>query len=177
MTVLTTERLILRPAATTDFGALCRLWTDPVFISDVGFGPHTPEIVWLRLLRDIGHWQVFGYGNWAVTWKATGQYIGSAGVFEYCRDIEPAFGAPEAGWGLDPAFYGQGLAVEAMTAVLRHADQVLGIPRTVCIISPGNVRSLKLAEKLGYAVYHDGLFRNEPIRFLERLSQNAHEHV
>ncbi len=169
MTVLTTERLILRPVAVEDFEPLCRLWSDPVFVSDVGFGPHSPEIVWLRLLRDVGHWVVFGYGNWAVTWKATGQYIGSAGVFEYCRDIEPAFGAPEAGWGLDPDFYGKGLATEAMTAVLHHADTDLKLPRTVCIISPGNARSLKLAARLGYAVYHNGLFRGEPIHFLERL--------
>lgn len=165
--ILTTERLVLRPAVATDFEALCRLWSDPVFVSDVGFGPYTPEIVWLRLLRDIGHWQVFGYGNW--TLLRDGVFIGSAGLFDYCRDIEPAFGAPEVGWGLDPAAYGQGLAAEAMTAVLHHADTVLNMARTVCIISPDNRRSLKLAERLGYAVYHDGLFRGEPIRFLERM--------
>lgn len=174
MTILTTERLTLRPVTVEDFEALCRLWSDPVFIGDVGFGPYTPEIVWLRLLRDIGHWQVFGFGNWALI-NSDGAYMGSAGLFDYCRDIEPAFGAPEVGWGLDPAFYGKGLAVEAMTAVLQHADTVLNIPRSVCIISPGNARSLKLAARLGYSVYHNGLFRGEPIRFLERTAGGVHD--
>ncbi len=175
MTVLTTERLILRPMVVDDFDVLCRLWSDPVFVGDIGFGPFTPETVWLRLLRDIGHWQVFGHGNWALTDK-DGAFIGTVGLFDYRRDIDPPFGAMEAGWSLAPPFYGKGLAFEAMTALLYHADAVLNIPRTVCIISPANARSLNLAVRLGYAVYHDGLFRDEPIRFLERRNRKADEH-
>lgn len=45
MTALTTERLILRPVVVDDFDVLCRLWSDPVFVGDIGFGPFTPETV------------------------------------------------------------------------------------------------------------------------------------
>lgn len=172
MTVLTTDRLTLRPMATGDFDALCRLWSDPVFVRDIGFGGFTPETVWMRLLRDIGHWQVYGYGNWSLT-DANGAYVGTVGIFDYHRDIAPAFEAPEAGWALDPAFYGQGFASEALTAVLHHADTVLNLPRTVCMISPTNSRSLTLAGRHGYTPYCLGEFRGEPIHFLQRRAADA----
>ena len=66
MTVLTTARLSLTPMAVADFDNLCRLWRDKAFTGQIGLPVMLPETVWLRLLRDIGHWQVMGVGNWAV---------------------------------------------------------------------------------------------------------------
>ncbi len=168
METLTTERLILRPHGLEDFDHLYRIWSDPVFTGQIGFAPMSAETVWFRLLRDIGHRQVFGYGNWAVTDRDTGAYMGSVGVFNYRRDLEPAFDAPEVGWGLDPGFHGKGFAAEALTAALHHADRVLDLPRTVCMISPDNAPSLKLAERMGFMLWREGQYHGDTLIMMER---------
>ena len=61
------------------------------------------EEIWFRLLRDLGHWAALGHGNWTVRLRAGGDYVGSVGVFDYRRDLDPPFDAPELGWGVAPA--------------------------------------------------------------------------
>ncbi len=172
MTVLRTPRLILRPVEAGDFDALCPIWRDEAFLRGIGLPPLTPETVWFRLLRDIGHWQVYGHGNWAVVHE--GQFVGTVGIFDYRRDMEPALDAMEAGWGLAPAVHGKGFALEALTAILRHADTVLRLPETACIISSDNAPSLKLAEKVGFIDGGEVSYRGERILLLRRANgQNA----
>jgi len=58
-----TDRLILKPLTTTDLDAQQAVWSqEPVYRHITG-KPMDRETVWLRLLRDIGHWQVFGFGT------------------------------------------------------------------------------------------------------------------
>ena len=130
----------------------------------------SPEEVWLRLLRDIGHWSVLGYGNWQMHQTVTGDYVGSVGILDYRRDLDPPFDAPELGWGVAPAFQGQGYAQEGVNAALSWADTVLKAPRTVCMIDPANTPSLKLAERVGYRPYADATFKGVPIVLLERFT-------
>lgn len=170
MTVLITERLTLTPMAESDFADLKVLWGDADFIRPLFPNPMNGEEVWTRLLRDLGHWEARGYGNWAVRLRDGGDYVGSVGVLDYQREIEPRLDAPELGWGVATRFQGQGMAFEAVSAALAWCDETLNAPRTVCIISPGNAASLKLAGRLGYRIQHDGIYRGEPIRILERLA-------
>ncbi len=168
MTVLTTQRLTLRPVEPGDFAALCPIWSDKDFLRGIGLPPLTPETVWFRLLRDIGHWQVYGHGNWAVVHD--GAFIGTVGIFDYRRDMEPPLDTMEAGWGLTPAVHGKGFALEALTAILHHADTVLNLPETVCIIASDNAPSLKLAEKVGYVDGGEVSYRGERILLLRRAN-------
>jgi RimJ/RimL family protein N-acetyltransferase len=163
-----TKRLILKPLAVTDYDFLCALWVQRGVYHHITGKPMRPEEVWLRLLRDIGHWQVFGFGNWLVRLKDTEQPIGVVGIFDYKRDIKPAFDTLETGWVFDPAFHGQGYASEALAAALACADDTLNLPRLVCMISPENEASLKLALKSGYKPLRDSLFHGEPVFILER---------
>lgn len=169
-TSLVTDRLTLTPASEADFGDLKRLWGDVDFIRPLFPNPMNGEEVWTRLLRDIGHWEVRGYGNWSIRLKNGGDYVGSVGVLDYQREIQPRLDAPELGWGVATQFQGQGMAFEAVSAALAWCDEVLNAPRTVCIISPTNTASRKLAARLGYLPMHDACFRGEPITVLERLS-------
>lgn len=169
MTILTTARLRLTPMTVADFDDLRRLWRDPAFTAQIGLPPMTPETVWLRLLRDIGHWKVFGVGNWAIRRREDGAWLGTVGIFDYRRDLVPAFGDLEVGWGLDPAFQGQGYAFEAVTEALRHADEELKLARTTCMIAPDNAASFRLAEKVGFRPWCEGDLRGEKIQLLERL--------
>ena len=171
MTTLTTERLTLTPTQASDYETLRALWADPVFTHHISGGKgFSPEEVWLRLLRDIGHWSVLGYGNWQMRQTVTGDYVGSVGILDYRRDLDPPFDAPELGWGVAPAFQGQGYAQEGVNAALSWADTVLKAPRTVCMIDPANTPSLKLAERVGYRPYADATFKGVPIVLLERFT-------
>jgi RimJ/RimL family protein N-acetyltransferase len=168
---LTTERLMLCPVRIEDFDELAALWADERFTRPIaGRGPLTREEVWFRLLRDLGHWQALGQGNWSIRLKDTGAYVGSVGVLDYRRACTPAMDAPELGWGVAPRFQGQGLAREALDAALGWCDRVLKAPRTVCMIDPPNAPSLRLAERTGFRPYAEGTYQDKAVILLERLA-------
>ena len=166
--VLTTARMTLTPVAVSDFDDLKAIWADEGFTRAITGRALSAEEVWFRLLRDLGHWQAMGHGNWSMRLTATGDYVGSVGVLNYLRHLEPAFDAPELGWGTATAFQGQGLAREGLEAALAWADTVLGAARTVCMINPDNAPSLKLAERVGYRPYAQGLYKDHGVILLER---------
>lgn len=169
-TTLITDRLTLAPVQVSDFEDLTALWGDPAFATAIFPAALSSEDVWFRLLRDIGHWEALGYGNWAIRETATGDYVGSVGVLDYRRILEPAFDAPELGWGVAPRFQGKGLAFEALSAALAWCDDSLNAARTVCMISPGNAPSHALAGRVGYAPYAETDYKGSPVVLLERLA-------
>ncbi|MDQ8029514.1 MAG: GNAT family N-acetyltransferase, partial [Brevundimonas sp.] len=154
----------------TDYGDLTRLWGDPAFATAIFPSALSSEDVWFRLLRDIGHWEALNYGNWSIRETATGGYVGSVGVFDYRRLMEPPFDAPELGWGVAPRFQGKGMAFEALSAALAWADDALSAPRTVCMIAPDNAASHALARRADYAPYAETTYKGAPVILLERLS-------
>lgn len=168
MTILETERLRLAPPTEGDFADLKTLWGDVDFVRPLFPTPMTGEEVWTRLLRDIGHWSVRGYGNWTVRLKTTSELVGSVGVLDYQRQLDPPLDAPELGWAVAVRFQGQGMAREAALAALDWCDTVLDAPRTQCIIDPDNAPSLGLAKRLGYRRLRTADFRGRPIQVLER---------
>lgn len=172
MTLIHTERLTLTPVSHTDFDDLVHMWADPEVTRYISGQPMPAEDVWLRLLRDIGHWQVLGYGNWVIR-DAHNALVGSVGLFDYRRALSPAFTAPEVGWALMPAFHGKGIAREAVGAALHHADTVLRFDRTVCMISDPNTPSIKLAKALGFTFYEQGLYKGSTLGLYERPRPSA----
>lgn len=171
MTVLVTERLTLTPVALSDYDDLRAMWRDPEVIRHIFAEPLTGEDVWFRLLRDLGHWQALGYGNWTLRLKETGDHVGGLGVLDYRRILTPAFDAPELGWSLRPDFQGKGLAFEALSAALAWCDDTLNARRTVCMIAPDNAPSHALAARAGYVPYAETDYKGEPVILLERLAR------
>jgi RimJ/RimL family protein N-acetyltransferase len=167
---LITERLTLTPVDVSDYDDLKNLWADPAFIQHIFPQPLSSEEVWFRLLRDIGHWEALGHGNWTVRLKDTGEYVGGVGVLDFHRVLDPPLDAPELGWGVHPRFQGQGLAFEALSAALAWCDDALNAPRTVCMISPDNGPSIALARRAGYAPYVETTYKGEPVVLFERTA-------
>ena len=166
--ILTSERLVLTPVAATDLEDLLALWSDESFTRHIMGRALGREEIWFRLLRDLGHWAALGYGNWTIRLKAGGDYLGSVGVFDYRREIQPPFTHPELGWGVAPAFQGQGFAVEALSTVLSWADAQVASQATVCMISPENLPSVRLAERVGYAPYALADYKGSRVRLYRR---------
>jgi RimJ/RimL family protein N-acetyltransferase len=169
--VLETERTILRPHRLDDFDAYCAMWTDPVIFRFIGGRARDREESWQRFLRHAGLWSLLGFGFWAIEDKASGRFIGEAGFHDLKRDIVPSLeGIPETGWSLVSDMHGKGLATEVMRRVLAFGDDMLGAPRTVCIIDPENAASLAVARKCGYREFARTTYHDHATIVLERLA-------
>ena len=172
--VIETARLILRAHRLADFDDCVSLWADASVTRFIGGRPSTRDETWGRLLRYAGHWTLLGYGFWAVEERATGRYAGDVGFADGKRDIEPSMeGMPECGWALVPAMQGRGYASEAVRAVLGWGDAKWGDAPTVCIISPENLASIKVAEKCGYVETARTRFRGEATLQFRRLPSRS----
>jgi len=140
--VLETARLRLRAPSLDDLDAECAF-----FASDraahVG-GPKARNEVWRMLATIVGHWVFRGYGFWAVEEKATGAYCGRVGLWFPLEWPEP-----EIGWNLMAGAEGRGIAREAALAARGYAYGTLGWTTAISLISHGNDRSIRLAERLG----------------------------
>jgi RimJ/RimL family protein N-acetyltransferase len=167
--VVETKRLILRRHAAIDYPAYFTMSADPQMARFCGRMPAGPDEAWMRLLRQAGHWSLFGYGFLAIEEKATGCFVGEAGLAQFRRGLGSEFDdAPEAGWAIAPWAQGHGYATEAAAAALAWAEAGFGLRRTVCVIHAGNAPSLRVAEKLGYAPIGECTYRDYPAIMFER---------
>lgn len=166
---LETPRLIIRAHSIDDFAALKAMWADPQVVKYISGVPSTEGQSWMRLMNYLGHWELLGYGYWAIVEKSSNAYIGDIGIADFKRDITPSIsGTPEAGWVLCSAAHGKGYALEALKAVLEWADRNLAHSKTVCIINKENERSNLLAEKCGYKKSVETVFNDKDVVIFSR---------
>jgi RimJ/RimL family protein N-acetyltransferase len=106
----------------------------------------------------IRGWRTEGLGPFILeTAAADRQVVGQAGLMIFdTRGWTPSTWAeagshaqPELGWSLIRAHWGHGYATEAAAAIRSWAYEFRTIDRLVSLISPGNVRSQHVAERLG----------------------------
>src|SRR6185436_17390463 len=95
-----------------------------------------------------GHWDLRGYGTWAVEERGTGSFVGRIGLH-----YPEGWPDRELGWTIGRKFWGRGIASEGARAALNHAFATLGWTHLVSLIHPNNHRSARLAERLGYRVH------------------------
>ncbi|WP_266170057.1 GNAT family N-acetyltransferase [Dyella subtropica] len=161
--VLETERLVLRAHRIDDYDTCLAIWSDPEVTRYIGGVPFTSEQVWDRMLRYAGMWGLLGYGYWAVEEKDSGRYIGDIGHADLKRDIAPSLqGMLEFGWALAPHAHGKGYTGEAVAAVTAWGQENFSHLRAVCIISPENVPSIRVAEKAGFREWQRTVYHGKP---------------
>jgi RimJ/RimL family protein N-acetyltransferase len=141
---LETERLVLRAIdPERDFEPFAAMLADPETARFIG-GVQERPIVWRNMCAVLGHWQVRGYGFFAVEETDTGELVGRVGPW-----YPDGWPAPEVGWMIRRDRWGKGYAVEAATAALDWAFDDLGWRSVVHVIEAANTRSIRVAEKLG----------------------------
>jgi RimJ/RimL family protein N-acetyltransferase len=147
MTVLVTDRLLLRPMRESDLDDLCALYADPEVMRYLGNGqPRGREETAERLRRMLAHWDRYGFGIWAVCDKADGRYLGRCGygnLHDY-PNRELAYSLHRSAWG-------NGYCTEAARAVVRHAFEATKLPRLMAVARPENLASINVMRKLGMA--------------------------
>ena len=162
-TDLQTPRLRMRRPRLNDFTASAAMWADPEIVRHISGSPSTAEASWSRMLRYVGHWEVFRFGYWIVEERATGAFAGEVGFAYYHRNITPALDPPELGWVIATAHQGKGYATEAVRAAIAWAQRHLtGIEDIACIIAPGNRASIRVAEKCGFRLLRQTVYMNSP---------------
>ncbi len=139
---LETERMFLRAMREDDIEAeIAFFQTDRS--KSVG-GPLAAAQVWRAVAGMIGHWALRGYGFWALEEKATGAYLGRAGLWN-----PHPWPEPEIGWTLMASAEGKGFAHEGALAARDYAYDRLGWTTAISLIMAGNARSETLARRLG----------------------------
>lgn len=141
--ILRTERLILRRPTKGDWP----VYRDFMMTDRAGFFSSSGDLgaTWKGFASELGHWEMYGIGMWAVTLQGDDTIIGLVGPWH-----PPHWPEKEIGWMmLSAKTEGKGFAAEAARASLIHAFDVLGWDTAVSYIWPDNTRSVRLAEKLG----------------------------
>ena len=141
---LLTERLRLRAFRNADVGCYARFCADPEVMRFLGGRPWSRTESWRHIAMMLGHWQMRGYGSWAVERIEDGVLLGRVGCIE--PDGWPAF---EIGWLIGREHQGQGYATEAARAAMSWARAVLGRERVAHLIADQNLASQAVAKKLG----------------------------
>jgi RimJ/RimL family protein N-acetyltransferase len=142
---LETQRLLLRPFRDTDLDAYAAMCADPDVMRFVGDrGVLSRDDAWRQMAMLVGHWQLRGFGMWAVEERTTGAFIGRVGLH-----FPDGWPDREVAWALARSYWGRGFALEAARAALAHAFGPLAWERAISLIDPQNARSIGLAERLG----------------------------
>ncbi|MFE9389065.1 GNAT family N-acetyltransferase [Streptomyces sp. NPDC006784] len=149
-TELLTERLLLRAWRESDLAPWAAMNADPQVRE------HFPGVLdraesdasVARFQADL---ERRGWGWWAVEVRASGEFIGFAGLDPVEEEL-PVEGV-EVGWRLARSAWGHGFATEAGRAAVEFGFASLGLPEIVAITPVGNVRSQAVMRRLGMA--HD----------------------
>ena len=144
---LETDRLIMRMWRTDDFEPYLELCSDLEVMRFLGGKPLDRYECWKHMGFLVGHWQLLGFGHWAVEEKATGSFVGRVGFLH--PEGWPGF---ELGWTLSRKFWGRGYASEAARRALQYGFDELDKDHVISLIDPLNTNSIKVAERLGEKV-------------------------
>jgi RimJ/RimL family protein N-acetyltransferase len=144
---LNTARLGFRCWKADDLPLARALWGDGDVTRLIG-GPFSDVAIANRLAAEMSTQAHFGVQYWPVFLLATGGFAGCAGLRPY-RPEEEIF---ELGFHLRPAYWGQGLAMEAGHALIRYAFETLGAKGLFAGHHPANAASRRVLEKLGFAL-------------------------
>jgi RimJ/RimL family protein N-acetyltransferase len=156
---LCADRLRLRTPTPQDAEALYGLFADAEVMHGLGRDPVSAvEEVRAMIEAMMDGWRSDGVGAFILETTATErQVVGQAGLMIFdTRGWTPStwtkagsHAQPELGWGLMRAHWGHGYATEAAAAIRDWARQRRKIDRLVSLITPDNVRSQRVAQRLG----------------------------
>ncbi|CAL77092.1 conserved hypothetical protein; putative acyltransferases family [Bradyrhizobium sp. ORS 278] len=144
--ILSTARLQLRQFRPDDVDAMHRCFSDPDAMRFWNHPVHTKRIESERAVRRFIDCTPSYYRFWAVAEATSDRCIGMVNYHDgHIRSRRAAIG-----YIVDPARQRQGIAGEAVAAMLDYCFGELGLHRLQALIHPDNAPSRGLAEKLGF---------------------------
>lgn len=157
MSVLETERLILRPLSEEDIDWLFEMDSDPEVMRYITvFRPDSPEAarLWIQKLKTLYQDTGSRYGFWAVVEKITGEPCGWLTVrpamdYRFANEVAFQPGQIELGYRFRRRFWGQGYCTEGSRALVDYAFADPDIQAIVAVALVENRASTRVMEKLG----------------------------
>ncbi|MGV6847167.1 MAG: GNAT family N-acetyltransferase [Marinibacterium sp.] len=148
---INTSRLTLRAMRLEDFDRFAEIWATDAAWQHAAGGPWSRPRAWEAFLRNAGHWQMAGFGEWAIEARGERRMIGQVGFRFAGTEFGADFDAyPEVSMLLDPAVQHRGIGTEAIIAAHDWFDRIITGP-AVARIFEDDAPSFALAERLGYA--------------------------
>jgi RimJ/RimL family protein N-acetyltransferase len=114
---------------------------------------------WLGMAQWRGQWELRGSGQFALEERATGRFLGRAGLHRPELEDWPGL---EVGWVLHPRYWGNGFATEAGGGSIAYAFEVMGVDEVFSTILPDNLRSQAVARRLGLTLVGERVLSNYP---------------
>lgn len=144
--ILTTARCAVRETTVEDVDSFYRIYAEPSiteYMENLPFD-RDEEIAYTRDYMEKVY-AFYGYGMWTVLEKESGEVIGRAGI-----SWREGYDLPELGFVFGVPWQGQGYAYEVCSAILAYAREELLMEQVQALVQPGNGRSLRLCDKLGF---------------------------
>jgi RimJ/RimL family protein N-acetyltransferase len=133
-----------------DFDSYAALWGDADVVGQSGKPLRDRRQAWELFLRNAGHWQMTGLGQWAITELRSRRMVGFVGfcfgATSYGEDFDPH---PQTSWLLSCEAQSGGYGFEAIKAAHDWHDRVKpGV--LVAKLRPETGDASRLLERLGY---------------------------
>jgi len=158
MTILETERLLLREFVPGDVDALAAVLSDaetmryyPAVLDRAGVA------AWIE--RNRRRYADPGHGLWAMILISSGELIGDCGL---SRQNVDGIDEIEIGYHVRRDMWGRGYAPEAARACQEYGFDRLGANKLISLIRPENLPSRRVAEKTGLTLWKEVVWRDLP---------------
>jgi RimJ/RimL family protein N-acetyltransferase len=145
MATLETERLVLRQMTPQDVDHLLGIFSDPVAMRHYPATKDRSETEdWVA--TNLRRYAEVGLGLWVVELKESGQFIGTCGLT--MQEVDGVW-EPGLGYLFLRASWGRGYATEAAAACVDYGFARLACHRIICLTTPDNAPSRRVAARLG----------------------------
>lgn len=142
--VLTTRRLLLRGLKEQDATAIFMLRSSPQVMRYIPKPLDTRPSDSLRMVHEFRQAAADRESiMWAITVKGSDRLVGYIGFWRMIIQHHRA----EVGYALHPDLWGQGLASEALAAVVDHGFTSIGLNSVEASASPENLASIRVLER------------------------------
>lgn len=179
---LETDRLILRRMQLSDADDMHEYAKRDDVTRHLTWEPH-PSILYTReyLAYVSVHYTAGDFFDWAVVERESERMIGTCGFTRFHCEADSA----EIGYVLNPAFWGRGIATEAVGAVIRFGFERLELNRIEARFMDGNEASRRVMEKNGMrfegisrqSMYIKGAYRDVGTCAILRRDYFSWEHI
>ena len=143
---LRTERLTLRKMSVSDSGDMYDYARRASVTKYLLWNEHESEQQTYDFLSYVSdEYRRGNYFDWAVTLTESGKMVGTCGYTSFDFEHDRV----EIGYVINPDFWGQGIATEAVSALTEFAFKELNANRAEIHFIEGNNASLRVAEKCG----------------------------
>ncbi|MBD8197815.1 GNAT family N-acetyltransferase [Pantoea agglomerans] len=167
-----TMRLFLRPVTPSDADDLYRIYGDPATNTFNPAGPH-PDIHHSRevLSRSIRHWELNGFGSWAISLQDNPERIIGFGGLSIRNFADITIN--NLGYRFSPESWGKGLATEFANYAVSYGFEEIKLAEISAVVRANHLASQKVLIKAGLRHTRDIYdLENAPASMLFTLSQD-----